>query len=91
VEGEERAAVDLERHLRELLLRELVAGDRLVEDDPLLRVVERRLEHARAAPIEPQTMPYAPRSGRRVGRAATRSREAVLLGHAHVFEDELRT
>ena len=37
-------AVELERHLGELLLRELVAGDRLAEDDPLLRVLERRLE-----------------------------------------------
>ena len=44
VERDERAAVDLERHLGELLLRELVAGDRLAEDDALLRVVERGLE-----------------------------------------------
>ena len=44
VEGDEEATIELERHLGELLLRELIAGDRLAEHDPLLRVLERRLE-----------------------------------------------
>ena len=44
VERDERGAVHLERHLGELLLGQLVGGDRLVEDDALLRVRERRLE-----------------------------------------------
>ena len=40
----ERGAVDLECHLGELLLGQLVGGDRLLEHDPLLGVGERLLE-----------------------------------------------
>ena len=41
---DEQPAVDLERHLGELLLGELVRRDRLAEHEPALRVVERGLE-----------------------------------------------
>ena len=58
VERDERGAVDLERHLRELLLGELVGGDRLLEHDPLLRVVERRLEAGASRADGPKTIPY---------------------------------
>src|SRR5207248_4760691 len=59
VQRDEPRTVDLERHLRQLLLRQLIAGDRLPEDDALLRVLERSLE-ARArgsdrAPDDPVT------------------------------------
>ena len=40
----QRGAVYLERHLGELLLGQLVGGDRLVEDDAFLRVRERLLK-----------------------------------------------
>src|SRR5215210_4896024 len=42
VQRDERAPVDLEGHLRELLLGELVAGDRLVEDGAIAGVLQRR-------------------------------------------------
>ena len=58
VERDERGAVHLERHLGELLLGQLVGGDRLAEDDPLLGVVESAAsKQARAAPTAPQTIP----------------------------------
>ena len=73
VERDEGPAVDLERHLGELLLRELVAGDRLAEDDPLLRVVERALEAgARPSRRRRRRSRTAPRSGTRAGRGACR-------------------
>ena len=58
VVGEQRALLDLERHVGELLLRQLERADRLAELHALLRVVRARdSKHARAAPITPQMMP----------------------------------
>src|SRR2546425_12617652 len=39
VQGDERRAVDLERHFGELLLRQLIPGDGLAEDHALLRIL----------------------------------------------------
>src|SRR5581483_7924673 len=59
VESDERATVHLEGHLRELLLRELIAGYRFAEHDALLRVVERRLEARSCRPDRPPDDPVA--------------------------------
>src|SRR5437868_3791314 len=90
VERDERGAVDLERHLRQLLLRQLVAGDRLAEDDSLLRILERGLE-ARAAGAD--RAPHDPVAGfAQAGKRPAQRRhlrKAALLRHAHVAEHEL--
>ena len=44
VQRDQGGSIDLERHLGELLLRQLIAGDRLAEDHALLRVLECGLE-----------------------------------------------
>ena len=65
---------DLERHLGELLLGQLVAGDRLAEHDALLRVLERRLEaRARRADRAPDDPVARLVRGTTAGRAARAS------------------
>ena len=91
VKRHKRSPVQLERHLRELLLRELVGGDRLPEDDALLRVLERGLEacpsRAHRAPDDPEASLVQagerPAQGRRL-------RKDVVVRHADILEDELR-
>ena len=58
VEGEEEALLDLQHHVGQLALGELVAGERLVE---LFRCWLYRSTvsyESRAAPMAPQMMPY---------------------------------
>ena len=90
VVGDEQPAVDLQRHLCELLLGQLVRGNRLAEDEPALRVVESGLEarprRADGAPDDPVTRFVEARE-----RAAERRRagKETLVGHADVVEHEL--
>ncbi len=75
VVGDEQPAVDLQRHLRELLLRQLVRGDRLAEDEPAPR---RSRERPRSTPAPSRRRPRrcrdAPRRGTRAARGASSSR-----------------
>src|SRR5215218_9131914 len=90
VESHERPAIQLERHLRELLLRQLIRRDRLLEHEPLLRVVQRRLE-ARAAGADcapDDSVTRLVQAGQRAAEARD-FREAILLGHADVPKHEL--
>ncbi len=91
MKGDEGGSVDLERHLRQLLLGELVSGDRLAEDDSLTRVVERAFE-ARPRRADRAEHDPEPRLVEARERAAQRrrTRQDVRVGYSHVLEDELR-
>jgi REP element-mobilizing transposase RayT len=88
VQGDEQAAIDLECHLGQLLLGQLVGGNRLLEHDPLLRVLERRLEtcagRTHGSPDDPE--PRLVEAGERTAQRA-RARQHVLVRHADVVED----
>ena len=90
MEGDERGTIQLQGHLGELLLRELVAGDRLAEDHPLLRVLERRLEaRPPGADCPPDDSEARLVEARERPAQRRRVRKDVVVRHAHVLQHEL--